>query len=46
MDLQKGKLYWNTTFSNTSSYPRLEEDIKCDVLIIEQEVQVLNQHTI
>ncbi|MCQ6519727.1 FAD-dependent oxidoreductase, partial [Bacillus cereus] len=34
MDLQKGKLYWNTTFSNTSSYPRLEEDIKCDVLII------------
>ncbi|MFJ1162421.1 oxidoreductase, partial [Bacillus thuringiensis] len=22
MDLQKGKLYWNTTFSNTPSYPR------------------------
>ncbi|WP_324655885.1 NAD(P)/FAD-dependent oxidoreductase [Bacillus cereus] len=34
MDLQKGKLYWNTTFSNTPSYPRLDEDIKCDVLII------------
>ncbi|MBH0345850.1 FAD-dependent oxidoreductase [Bacillus thuringiensis serovar muju] len=34
MDLQTGKLYWNTTFSNTPSYPRLEEDIKCDVLII------------
>jgi len=34
MDLQTGKLYWNTTFSNTPSYPQLEEDIKCDVLII------------
>ncbi|WP_044784320.1 NAD(P)/FAD-dependent oxidoreductase [Bacillus thuringiensis] len=34
MDLQKGKLYWNTTFSNTPSYPCLSEDIECDVLII------------
>ncbi len=34
MDLQTGKLYWNTTFPNTPSYPQLEEDIKCDVLII------------
>lgn len=34
LDLQSGKFYWPTTFPNTPSYPILEEDIKCDVLII------------
>ncbi|CAH1192057.1 D-amino acid dehydrogenase [Paenibacillus auburnensis] len=34
MDLQSGKLYWPTTVVNPPSYPRLEEDISCDVLII------------
>lgn len=34
MDLQAGKLYWNTTFPNPPSYPCLEKDIICDVLII------------
>ncbi|MGM0844768.1 MAG: NAD(P)/FAD-dependent oxidoreductase [Bacillota bacterium] len=34
MNLQSGKLYWPTTFSNAPTYPRLEDDIKCDVLII------------
>ncbi|MEI4828290.1 FAD-dependent oxidoreductase [Bacillus sp. FJAT-53711] len=34
MDLQTGKLYWNTTFPNPPSYPCLEKDIICDVLII------------
>ncbi|NBI29221.1 NAD(P)/FAD-dependent oxidoreductase [Chengkuizengella marina] len=34
MDLFSGKLYWPTTFINPPSYPVLEEDIKCDVLII------------
>ncbi|SET26372.1 FAD-binding oxidoreductase [Paenibacillus sp. NFR01] len=34
MDLQSGKLYWPTTVVNPPSYPRLEADISCDVLII------------
>lgn len=34
MDLQSGKLYWPTTMVNPPSYPKLEEDISCDVLII------------
>ncbi|WP_310828721.1 NAD(P)/FAD-dependent oxidoreductase [Paenibacillus pedocola] len=34
MDLQSGKLYWPTTVVNPPSYPKLEEDISCDVLII------------
>lgn len=34
MKLQTGKFYWPTTFLNTPSYPKVEEDIKCDVLII------------
>lgn len=34
MDLQSGKLYWPTTVVNPPSYPKLETDISCDVLII------------
>lgn len=34
MDLQSGKLYWPTTYPNPRKYPRLEEDIQCDVLIV------------
>lgn len=34
MDLQSGKLYWPTTFQNPPSYPAVEEDLTCDVLII------------
>lgn len=34
MDLQSGKLYWPTTVVNPPSYPKLEEDLSCDVLII------------
>ncbi|MFK0524347.1 FAD-dependent monooxygenase [Paenibacillus illinoisensis] len=34
MDLQSGKLYWPTTIANPPFYPKLEEDISCDVLII------------
>ena len=34
MNLQNGKFYWQTTFPNPPSYPALEEDITCDVLII------------
>lgn len=34
MDLQSGKLYWPTTVVAPPSYPKLEEDISCDVLII------------
>lgn len=34
MDLQSGKLYWPTTVTNPPSYPKLDEDINCDVLII------------
>ena len=34
MNLQSGKLYWNETVEKTPSYPKLEENITCDVLII------------
>lgn len=34
MNLQNGKFYWQTTFPNPPSYPPLEEDIICDVLIV------------
>lgn len=34
MNLQSGKLYWPSTFLNAPSYPVLQENIKCDVLII------------
>lgn len=34
MDLQTGKLYWPTTFPDAPSYPPLESDIQCDVLIV------------
>ncbi|ANB61458.1 NAD(P)/FAD-dependent oxidoreductase [Anoxybacteroides amylolyticum] len=34
MNLQSGIFYWPTTFTNPPSYPVLEEDIDCDVLII------------
>lgn len=34
MDLQSGKLYWPTTITNPPSYPKLKENVTCDVLII------------
>ncbi|ERN54589.1 NAD(P)/FAD-dependent oxidoreductase [Alkalihalophilus marmarensis] len=34
MDLQNGNYYWPTTVEDPPSFPRLEENIKCDVLII------------
>lgn len=34
MDVQSGNLYWPTTFPNKPTYPALEEDIKCDVLVV------------
>ncbi|MFC4321780.1 NAD(P)/FAD-dependent oxidoreductase [Litchfieldia salsa] len=34
MNLQTGTYYWPTTFENPPSYPMLEEEIDCDVLII------------
>ena len=34
MNLQSGKFYWQTTYTNPPSYPTLNEDITCDVLII------------
>ncbi|WP_243292866.1 FAD-dependent oxidoreductase [Bacillus sp. FJAT-47783] len=34
MDLQSGKFYWQTTFPHPPSYPKLEENIECDVLIV------------
>lgn len=34
MNLQSGKLYWETTFPHPPTYPKLEENIQCDVLII------------
>ena len=34
MNLQSGKYYWPTTFPDAPSYPALEEDLCCDVLII------------
>ncbi|WP_053956771.1 NAD(P)/FAD-dependent oxidoreductase [Inediibacterium massiliense] len=34
MDLQTGKFYWDTTLKNPPTYPPLQNDITCDVLII------------
>lgn len=34
LNLQSGKFYWPTTLKNPPTYPTLEEDIKCDVLIV------------
>lgn len=34
MNLQSGNYYWPTTFPDAPSYPALEEDLTCDVLII------------
>jgi len=34
MNLQSGKYYWPTTFPDAPTYPALEEDISCDVLIV------------
>lgn len=34
MNLQSGKYYWPTTFPDAPSYPALEEDVRCDVLIV------------
>ena len=34
MNLQSGAYYWPTTFPDAPTYPALEEDISCDVLII------------
>ena len=34
MNLQSGTYYWPTTFPDPPSYPSLEEDLSCDVLII------------
>jgi len=34
MNLQYGKLYWNTTLNKVPAYPTLQSDIQCDVLII------------
>ncbi len=34
MNLQSGKYYWPATFPDAPSYPALEEDLCCDVLII------------
>jgi glycine/D-amino acid oxidase-like deaminating enzyme len=34
MNLQSGTYYWPTTFPDAPSYPTLEEDLSCDVLII------------
>ncbi|WP_043930607.1 NAD(P)/FAD-dependent oxidoreductase [Bacillus sp. EB01] len=34
MDLHSGTFYWPTTFPDTPSYPALESDIECDVVIV------------
>lgn len=34
MDLQTGQFYWPTTYPKAPIYPALEEDIRCDVLIV------------
>lgn len=34
MNLHSGTYYWPTTFPDAPSYPALEEDLSCDVLII------------
>jgi glycine/D-amino acid oxidase-like deaminating enzyme len=34
LNLHNGKFFWPTTYRNAPSYPMLEEDITCDVVII------------
>ncbi|PLS02267.1 NAD(P)/FAD-dependent oxidoreductase [Neobacillus cucumis] len=34
MNLQSGTYYWPTTFPDAPTYPSLNEDVSCDVLII------------
>ncbi|WML49101.1 FAD-dependent oxidoreductase [Neobacillus sp. PS3-34] len=34
MDIMSGTYYWPATFPSPPSYPRLEEDLECDVLIV------------
>lgn len=34
MNLQTGTYYWPTTFPDAPSYPSLNQDLNCDVLII------------
>ena len=34
MNLQSGTYYWPTTFPDAPTYPALQEDLSCDVLII------------
>ncbi|MCL7749789.1 NAD(P)/FAD-dependent oxidoreductase [Halalkalibacter alkaliphilus] len=34
MNIKSGTYYWSTTFPNAPSYPRLEQDLNCDVVII------------
>ncbi|MDG4656782.1 FAD-dependent oxidoreductase [Ectobacillus antri] len=34
MELYNGKPYWLTTYPHAPAYPKLEEDITCDVLIV------------
>lgn len=34
MSLYHGSLYWPTTLGNKPVYPKLSEDMSCDVLII------------
>lgn len=34
MDLQSGTYYWPGTFPDAPSYPALEQDVYCDVLIV------------
>lgn len=34
MNLQSGTYYWPTTFPDAPSYSALEEDLRCDVLIV------------
>ena len=34
MNIQSGTYYWPDTFSDKPTYPALDEDITCDVLIV------------
>ncbi|PWK12997.1 NAD(P)/FAD-dependent oxidoreductase [Tumebacillus permanentifrigoris] len=34
MNLNTGDLYWQTQFPNPPTYPSLEQDVECDVLIL------------
>lgn len=34
MDLKTGRLYWPETMADTPSYPHMEEDIECDIVIV------------